>query len=48
VLTHGGRETGLFAADIDLDRSRNKTIVFQSGEFEISPFKDRIPGAYRL
>ena len=48
VLTHGGTETGLFAAEIDLERSRNKTIVFQSGEFEISPFKDRKPDAYRL
>lgn len=48
VLAHAGRETGLFAAEIDLDRSRNKTIVFQSGEFEISPFKDRKPDTYRL
>jgi 5-aminopentanamidase len=48
VLTHAGRDTGLFAADIDLARSRNKTIIFQSGEFEISPFKDRRPDAYRL
>ena len=48
VLTHAGRETGLFAADIDLALSRNKTIIFQSGEFEISPFKDRKPDAYRL
>lgn len=48
VLAHAGRETGLFTADIDLARSRNKTIVFQSGEFEISPFKDRRPDAYRL
>jgi predicted amidohydrolase len=48
VMTHAGKETGLFAADIDLARSRNKTIVFQSGEFEISPFKDRKPSSYRL
>ena len=48
VMVHAGKETGLYFADIDLDRSRNKTIVFESGEFEISPFKDRKPETYRL
>jgi len=48
VIAHAGTETGLFAADVDLERARNKTIIFESGEFEIAPFKDRKPETYRL
>ncbi|WP_307276697.1 carbon-nitrogen hydrolase family protein [Labrys wisconsinensis] len=48
VLVHAGTQTGLFAAEVDLNRSRDKRIVFESGEFEISPFRDRKPGTYRL
>ncbi len=48
VLVHAGTETGLFSVDADLDRARQKRIVFLSGEFEISPFADRKPETYRL
>ena len=48
AVAHAGTGTGLFAAEADLSRARNKTIVFQAGEFEIAPFRDRKPETYRL
>jgi predicted amidohydrolase len=48
VIAHAGTATGLFAAEVDLERARNKTIVFESGAFEIAPFKDRKPETYRI
>jgi predicted amidohydrolase len=48
IVAHAGSDTGLFYAEADLSRTRDKRIVFASGEFEISPFADRRPDSYRL
>lgn len=48
VLARASCEEALLVAEVDLDRSRDKTITFQKGEFELSPWKDRRPAAYRL
>ena len=48
VLAKADSEEALLIAEVDLDRSRDKTITRQKGEFELSPWKDRRPAAYRL
>jgi len=48
VLAKADSEEALLIAEVDLDRARDKTITFQKGEFEVSPWKDRRPAAYRL
>lgn len=48
VVADAGTARGLISADVDLERARNKKIVFQVGEFELNPIGDRRPEAYRL
>ena len=40
--------TGLIFADVDIELSRNKKIVFDAGKFELSPISDRRPETYRI
>lgn len=48
VLVNSGTDEGVIVAAADVGRARNKTIAFKAGEFELSPWKDRRPAAYRL
>lgn len=48
VLANGEKTEGIVTAEADVSRARNKTIAFKAGEFELSPWKDRRPEAYRL
>ncbi len=45
-LVEAGPEEGLFVTEIDLESARNKSIVFQSDEFELHVFADRRPELY--
>ena len=47
VLVNAEQESGVFWADIDVGRAREKKIVFRPGEFEITPVADRQPQTYR-
>jgi predicted amidohydrolase len=44
----GDARSGIVAAPADVELSRNKTIAFNAGTFEVSPWKDRRPATYRL
>lgn len=48
VVASADRGEALLITSIDLRRSRDKTITFQKGEFELSPWRDRRPESYRL
>jgi predicted amidohydrolase len=48
VLAKAESEQDLLVVDVDLARSREKSITFTAGEFELSPWKDRRPAAYRI
>jgi predicted amidohydrolase len=48
VIASADREDALLVASIDLRRARDKTITFQEGEFELSPWRDRRPASYRI
>jgi predicted amidohydrolase len=48
VLAKAENEQDLLVVDVDLARSRDKSITFTAGEFELNPWKDRRPAAYRI
>jgi len=48
VVASADRGEALLVTSIDLQRARDKTITFQKGEFELSPWRDRRPESYRL
>jgi 5-aminopentanamidase len=48
VLADAAEETGVISAEIDIELSRNKKIVFEAGKFELSPISDRRPETYRI
>ena len=48
TLVRAGEEDGIFSADIDLAKARDKSLIRDPGVFEIHPFRDRLPETYRL
>jgi predicted amidohydrolase len=48
VVASAERADALLVAAVDLQRARDKTITFEKGEFELSPWRDRRPASYRL
>lgn len=48
VIVDAGKTEGVFSAEVDLARARDKTITISKGAFELSPMKDRRPSTYRL
>ncbi|HEY1028742.1 MAG TPA: carbon-nitrogen hydrolase family protein [Pseudomonas sp.] len=48
TLVRAGLEDGVYSAEIDLAKARNKSLIREPGVFEIHPFKDRLPDTYRL
>ncbi|PWF22557.1 carbon-nitrogen hydrolase family protein [Corticimicrobacter populi] len=48
TLVRAGAEDGIFTAEIDIARARNKSLIREPGVFEVHPFRDRLPATYRL
>jgi predicted amidohydrolase len=48
VAAHAGSTESCVTASVDVSLARNKRIVFSEGDFEVSPWADRRPEAYRL
>jgi predicted amidohydrolase len=48
LIERAGSGEALLVSQIDLDRSREKTLRFRNGELELPLWKDRRPAEYRL
>ena len=48
TLVRAGLEDGVYTAEIDLAKARNKSLIRDPGIFEVHPFRDRLPETYRI